>query len=71
MAKLAIFKPPELYKKLSEVKYLFSFELRKSISSMGYKKITLKNIISIGENWLNKKNHTERQYFVFFESRNN
>ena len=55
MENLAIFKPPELHKKNSEVKYLFTFEDRESISSMGYKKFSLKTIISIGENWLNKE----------------
>ena len=40
MANLAIFNPPEFCKK----KYLFKFELRKSISSMGYKKLWLKSI---------------------------
>ena len=43
MAILAIFKPPELYKKLSEVKYHLKFELRKSISSMGGIKIFVAN----------------------------
>ena len=37
MAKLAIFKPPELTKKKLEVKYLFKFEIKKSISSIAYK----------------------------------
>ena len=37
---------------------------------MGYKTISAQTIISIGENWLNKKNHTEHKYSVFFESRN-
>ena len=36
---------------------------------MEYKKILLKKIASIDENWLNKK--IEYKYFVFFESRNN
>ena len=51
MASLAIFKPPELYKKRSEVKYLFKFELRKSISLTvyKYKKFVRKTIILIGE----------------------
>ena len=28
-------------------------------------------MISIDENWLNKKNHTEHKHSVFLESRNN
>ena len=40
-----------------------------SISSMVYKNLLLKTIISIGENWL-KKNHPEREYSSFFDSRN-
>ena len=37
---------------------------------MGYKEFSLKTIISIGEIWPNKKNHTEHKYSVIFESRN-
>ena len=33
-------------------------------------KFFLKSIFSIGENWLNKKNHTEHKYSVFLESQN-
>ena len=40
----------ELYKKQSEVKYIFNFEVKKSISSMGHKNCLLKTIFSIGEN---------------------
>ena len=69
MANLAVFKHPEFYNKLSEVKYLFTLELKKSISSMGYKKFLLKIIISMKIDWI-KKNHTEHKYFIFFESWN-
>ena len=55
MANLAIFKPPESYKKESELKYVFPFELKKPISSMRFKKFLSKTIISIGETWLNQK----------------
>ena len=41
--------------KIIRVKYLYTVELRKSISSMGDKKVLLKIIISIGEKGLNKK----------------
>ena len=37
---------------------------------MGYKKFLLKKIISMGENWLNKKKQTEHKYSVFFQNRN-
>ena len=46
MANLETFKPPELYKKLLEVKCLFNFELSRQISSMEYKKFLSKIIIS-------------------------
>ena len=36
---------PQNYKKSSEVKYLLTFELKKSVSSMGYKKILLEIIV--------------------------
>ena len=49
MANLAIFKHLKLYKKKLEVKYLFEFELRMSVSSMGYEKFMLKTINSTGE----------------------
>ena len=42
MANLAIFKPPELYKKKSEVNYLFTFELRKRYVQWGTKKFCRK-----------------------------
>ena len=55
MAKLAIFKPPELYRKLSKVKYFVTFELRKSISSMGNKKFLLKWLLrSVKIDWIKK-----------------
>ena len=37
----------------------------------GNRNFLLKTVISIAENWLNKKNHTEHKYSVFFESQNN
>ena len=70
MANLAIFKPPEHDKKWSEMKFLFTFELQELISSIRYKNFWLEIIISIGENWLIKKNLTEHKYSGFFESRN-
>ena len=49
MASFAIFKPPELTKKLSELKLFFEIELGKLISSMGYETFLLKTYFSIGE----------------------
>ena len=46
----------------AEVKHLVTFEHKKLISSMGYKKNLLKIIVSIGKNWL-KQNFIE--YYNF------
>ena len=43
MASLAIFKPSGFYQKYLEVKSLFNFELRKSVSSMADEKKLMKN----------------------------
>ena len=69
MANLANFKLPKLSKNSSEVKYLF--KIGESIFLMGSGKFLLKIKVSIAENWLNKKNHLEHKYSIFFESRNN
>ena len=45
MANLAIFKPQKFSKKKSEANYLFTFELKESKSSRGYKKFLSKPII--------------------------
>ena len=53
---LAIFKTPEFYKKKLEVENLLKFEIRKLMSSIGYKKLLLKTIISIGKiDWIKTK----------------
>ena len=72
MTNLALFKPHNLTKKIgAEICFFFSFELWKSISLMRYKNSLLEIMFSISENWVNKKNHTEHEYSVFFGSRNN
>ena len=71
MANLASFKPPELYKKKqSEVKYLFTFELRKSITSRAHRKNFVENYYFDRRKLTDSKNYTEHNYFVFFESQN-
>ena len=52
-AQIGISQSHKIGKKESEEKYLFKFDFRESISSMGHTKILLKTIISIVENWLN------------------
>ena len=60
MANLEFFETPELYKKYSGLKYFLKIEISNSISSMGYKKVLSKTIISVGKNWLNKKPHVTK-----------
>ena len=55
MAKLAVYKFVQFCKKWSEVIHLFKFDFRNSVSSMRHKNVLVKFIISIAENWLNKK----------------
>ena len=71
MANLAIFKPSETYKNSSKVKYLFTFELKKSIPPMRSKFFCQKRVFRriVDCNWykyLVRKFNISRNSCIFF-----